>query len=39
VWDWFTTANTWLDGATPEDELTAGDAAAVQAAVSGMFQA
>ena len=38
VWDWFATANTWLDGATPEAVLAAGDTGAVHAAVSGMFQ-
>jgi hypothetical protein len=38
VWDWFATPNTWLDGATPQDVLAAGDPAAVHTAVSGLFQ-
>jgi biotin operon repressor len=38
IWDWFTTPNTWLDGAAPQRVLAAGDSDAVHAAVSGLFQ-
>lgn len=38
IWDWFTTPNTWLDGATPQRMLAEGDSDAVHAAVSGLFQ-
>ena len=37
VWDWFSTPNTWLDDATPEAVLAAGDLPAVERAATNLF--
>lgn len=38
VWDWFTTPNTWLDGASPADARAAGRVGDVRRAARGLFQ-
>jgi len=38
IWDWVSTANTWLDGDTPSARLADGDVDTVLAAIDGLFQ-